>query len=384
MPGYELISEEERNQVLEIFEKSNILVRQGFDNNRNNIYKVRDFENEFSNYLGSSNALAVTSGTAALRVALAAANIGKNDEVITQSFTFVATVEAIIESGAKPICTNIERNLNMDPNDLLKKITPNTKAVIVVHMLGIPARLDEIKKICDANNLILIEDTAWGCGGKYKDKYLGTWGDIGTFSFDFAKTITTGEGGMVVFKNDQLYKKAAAWHDHGHENNPLLPRWEDSRSGSGFNFRMMEVQGAIGLAQLKKLDFIVSKQRENYFKIWNAIKDIDFIELREVPNNSYETCDALVFFTPSKRCALNCRDRLISKGLGTKILPEAFTWHYSLTWDHMKELNVNEEMAIDLKESTNLLSRSVSLPILVNMNDDVPQLVYEALISVDS
>ena len=196
------------------------------------------------------HSLAVTSGTSALRVALASLGISKGDEVITQSFTFVATVEAIIESRAQPVIAEIDKTLNMNPADLEKK-SQKTKAIIIVHMLGVPAKLKEIKDIADKNNIPLIEDTAWGCGGFYNDIPLGTYGDIGTFSFDFAKTITTGEGGMVVFKDKELYNKAAAWHDHGHENNPNLPRWEDSRSSSGFNFRMTEMQGAIGIAQLK-------------------------------------------------------------------------------------------------------------------------------------
>ena len=99
-------------------------------------------------------------------------------------------------------------------------------------------------------------DTAWGCGGNLNGKSLGTWGEIGTFSFDFAKTMTTGEGGMLVFKNKEVYDRAAAWHDHGHENNPTVPRWEDTRSSSGFNYRMMELQSAVGLAQLRKLPVV--------------------------------------------------------------------------------------------------------------------------------
>ena len=217
-------------------------------------------------------------GTAALRVALASLNLKKTDEIITQSFTFVATVEAIIESKAKPIITEIDETLNMDPEDL-KKITKKTKAVIVVHMLGTSADLSEIKKICKKDNIILIEDTAWGIGAKYQKSFLGNFGDIGTYSFDFAKTLTTGEGGMIVFKKKKDYLFAKAWHDHGHENNPKFPRWEDTRKSSGFNFRMNEMQGAVGIAQLKKLDFIIKKQRENYYKIWNKIKKLqEFIK----------------------------------------------------------------------------------------------------------
>ncbi len=119
----------------------------------------------------------------------------------------------------------------------------------------------------------MIEDTAWGCGGKYDDQYLGTIGDLGTFSFDFAKTITTGEGGMVIAKDPLILEAAKAYHDHGHENNPSLPRWEDSRSRSGFNYRMTEMQGAVGLAQLEKLDEIIASHQRNKETIIQKIKE---------------------------------------------------------------------------------------------------------------
>ena len=188
----------------------------------------------------------------------------------------------------------------MDPKELEKAITPKTKAVIAVHMLGNPARIETIREICNQRKIYLIEDTAWGCGGYLKNIPLGSWGDIGTFSFDFAKTITTGEGGMIIFKDKFIYEKACAWHDHGHENNPKVPRWEDTRKSSGFNFRMMELQAAVGIAQLKKLSYIVNKQREKRDDIWESIKDIKELELRHVPEDSYDTADALVLFMKMK------------------------------------------------------------------------------------
>ena len=218
MPGFELIDNEEFLEIKEIFDKSRILFRHSFDPLRNGIYKVRDFEQAFAKRMGVDYALAVTSGTAALRVALAALNIGPWDEVITQSFTFVATVEAIIESGATPIVTEIDDTLNMDPGDLKKKITPRTRAIIVVHMLGTPSRMDRILPISREAGIPVIEDTAWGCGGDLNGQPLCTIGEIGTFSFDFAKTMTTGEGGMVVTRDQVIYENAAAYHDHGHEN----------------------------------------------------------------------------------------------------------------------------------------------------------------------
>lgn len=380
MPGFELIGDEEFAEVKHLFDKSKILFRHSFDNLRNDIYKVKEFENKFSKRMESPHALAVTSGTAALRVALAALNIKRGDEVITQSFTFVATAEAIIESGATPIITEIDQTLNMDYFDLEQKITKKTKAIIVVHMLGVPARLKKIKAIANNHNIPLIEDTAWGCGGSYEDIPLGSYGDIGTFSFDFAKTMTTGEGGMVTFKDKFVYEKAAAWHDHGHENNPLLPRWEDSRSSSGFNFRMNELQGAVGLAQLQKLDYVVSMQRENCNTIKESIKDFP-IKNRVVPKNSIDTADALVFFVESNKIALSCRNQLLKEKIGTKILPEAITWHFAGCWNHMNELVDSLERPIEksFTKSQSILSKCVAIPIMVKMEKSIPSKINEAL-----
>ncbi len=377
MPGYELIGKEEQAEINKIFDEgSGVLFRHSFENIRKNSYKVKDFENEFAKKMGVNYALAVSSGTAALRVALAVLDLSVEDEIITQSFTFVATVEAILESGAKPVCAEIDKTLNLDPNDLKNKINSKTKAVIVVHMLGTPANIKEIKKICDENNLALIEDTAWGCGGSFGEKALGTWGRMGAFSFDFAKTITTGEGGMVVFNNKSDFTKAAAWHDHGHENNPSLPRWEDSRSGRGFNFRMTELQGAVGLAQLRKLDYIVKMQNQNKKDILKLISKLNFVSPRLVPEGSYETADALVFFTPNKKVAINCRKALLKVGVSTKILPEALNWHFAKNWEHIKEITGNND---DFSQSSAILEKAVSLPIFVNMEKSVPEKIFYQL-----
>ncbi|MBX7148101.1 DegT/DnrJ/EryC1/StrS family aminotransferase [bacterium] len=384
MPGFEVIGIEEQNEVNDVFARGGVLFRHGFDQLRGDCYKVKEFETAFARYMQVPHALAVTSGTAALRVALASLGIGPGDEVITQSFTFVATVEAIIESGATPVCAEIDKTLNLDPEDLEKRINKRTRAVIAVHMLGTPAYLTKIKEICQKYGLILIEDTAWGCGGKLAGKYLGTWGDIGTFSFDFAKTMTTGEGGMIVFNNSKHYQRAAAWHDHGHENNPAVPRWEDTRAGSGFNFRMMELQGAVGLAQLKKLSSVIEAQRVNRDRLWNAISDLPGISPREVPEHAYETADALVFSVSDKTTALNCRHALLAQKISTKILPEATTWHFAGTWNHMPQLVKAHggDLNHDFSQSRAHLERCVSLPVIVKMNENMPQAVRTALSQV--
>lgn len=372
MGGYEVIGAEEQNAVNKIFLEGNgVLFRHGFDALRGSSYQVRDFENEFKEYLGTKHALAVSSGTAALRVALASLGIGFGDEVITQSFTFVATVEAIVESGATPVCTEIDRTLNMCPTDLISRINEKTRAVIVVHMLGTPANLGEIQAICKSRGIPLIEDTAWGCGGNYKNKKLGTVGDIGCYSFDFAKTITTGEGGMVVFNEESYFLRAKAYHDHGHDNNPNLPRWEDTRSTSGFNYRMSEMQGAVGRAQLKKLDFIVQNQRKNALAISTLISEYTDWQIREEPTSSEGTSDAVVFFTNSASHPLKVRKQLLLNNISTKILPEATTWHFARDWGHIfsRDNFTGAKINQAFPKSHELLSKCVAIPNFVFLRD---------------
>jgi 8-amino-3,8-dideoxy-alpha-D-manno-octulosonate transaminase len=383
VPGFEVIGAEEQAEINDIFARGGVLFRHGFDALRNDCYKVREFETAFAAYMKVPHALAVTSGTAALRVALAALDLQPGDEVITQSFTFVATAEAIIEARAVPVCCEVDATLNMDPVDLERRITPQTRAVIAVHMLGTPARLREISAICDRHHLVLIEDAAWGCGGSLDGRALGTWGRMGTYSFDFAKTMTTGEGGMIVFREKRDYERAAAWHDHGHENNPSVPRWEDTRSGSGFNYRMNELQGAVGLAQLKKLDDVVRRQRGNRDALWRAITDLPHVIARDVPAGSHETADALVFETDSAQVARDIRTALVAAGLSTKILPEAVTWHFAGTWSHMPELVAKHgDLSKAFPATSARLSRCVSLPITVKMDESTPAKMRVAIQSV--
>tara|TARA_B100001248_G_scaffold262314_2_gene257483 strand:- start:1995 stop:3143 length:1149 start_codon:yes stop_codon:yes gene_type:complete len=378
MPGFETIDRQELKYLKKIFQNGGgVLFRHGFEKIRGRSFQVEEFEKKFAKKFKSKYALAVSSGTAALRVALASLGISKNDEVITQSFTFVATVEAIVESGAKPVCTEIDDTLNMCPNDLLKKISKKTKAIILVHMLGSPGNISEIKKICKRKNIYLIEDTAWGMGGMYKKKFLGTIGDIGTFSFDFAKTITTGEGGMLLFKKKQHFLKAKAWHDHGHENNPKVPRWEDTRQSSGFNYRMTELQGAVGISQLKKFNNIFKKHKKNKNIILKKIKKFKEIRIRDLPNNSIDAAEALIFSLKNQNLARRFRKIFFDKGYSTKILPEALDWHFAGKWTHIKELNLKKSNSY--KKSLKKINKYVSLQIFYKMKDDYPKKIVSTL-----
>jgi 8-amino-3,8-dideoxy-alpha-D-manno-octulosonate transaminase len=260
----------------------------------------------------------------------------------------------------------------MDPADLEKKITRKTKAVIPVHMYGSAARMDEILAIARARKLLVLEDAAQAVGGQYKGRRLGTLGDAGTFSFDFGKTLTTGEGGMIGTDRKEVYDAAREFADHGHEDNPKLPRGEDTRKRRGFNYRMMELQGAIGLAQLKKLEGALKTQKENKRRIKEAIRDVQGIEFRRFADEPGETADVLVFFVkdvPTKdRFVLSLKE----KGIGTKNLPDAINWHFAGTWQHIFK-EVPEYSGKDVSKmfarSEGILRRAISIPIVIKMDD---------------
>jgi len=377
MGGAELIGKEEKEMVSEVIDRG-VLFRYGFNEKRKNIFRTLEFEEAFKKYMGCSFALGVSSGSAALRVSLAALGIRKGDEVITQSFTFVATIEAILESGAVPVITEVDKSLNMDPSDLESKITEKTKVIIPVHMLGVPARLNEIMAIGRKKNIPVLEDSCQACGSSYHGKKTGTLGLMGTYSFDYVKTLTTGEGGMVVSNEKRLYDLARYYHDHGHEHNPEVPRGEDSHSITGFNYRMNEIQGAMGLAQLSRLDYVLAQQRKNKAAIKNAIANIPGIEFRDQPDPAGDGGDTLAFFLPNAQTAQAFNQSLAKRKVDTKILPSAMNWHFVGNWNHIIEFC--RPYRLDAwPKSEKLLKRAIALPISVLMSPEQIQRVTDGV-----
>ncbi len=372
MPGYEVFGKEEQQAINELFEiNGGILFAHGFDAMRKGVYRVREFESAFAKYLKVPYAQAVSSGSTALKVALKAMGVKRGDEVITQSFTFVATVEAILEIGAVPVIVDIDETLNMNPESLENGITKRTRAVIPVHMLGAPAAMDEIMAVAKKYNLLVLEDTAQGCGGSYKGRMLGTIGHLGTFSFDAGKVITTGEGGMVITSNDEFYIRCRSYHDHGHEYNKSLGRGEEAALMTGFNYRMTELQGAIGIVQLSKLNFILESQRKNKKVLKDAIKGLPF-KFRKVLDEDGELSDTIVFYMDSKEQAKEFAIGLKNAGLGTKNLPDAIKWHFAMHWQHMfKEYGFYEKTwQTEWEKSKDLLERAIAIPVMIKMSDE--------------
>ncbi len=390
MPGYEIIGEAEEKEILEVL-ANKVVFRYGFNAERKGVYKVATFEKEFANYCGVDHALAVSSGTAALRVALAAMGISPGDEVITQGFTFVATWETILDAGALPVFAELDETLCLDPEDVAKKITSKTKAIIPVHMCGAQARIPEILELAHRHGIPVIEDTAQSCGGRLQGKALGSFGKMGCFSFDSVKTVTAGEGGLVITDDKDLYTRASEYHDHGHDHNPNVPRGLEKRSFIGMNFRMSELQGAIALAQFRKLESVIlPAQRENKTRIKEALAKIDQITFREIPDPEGDTATFVTFFLPTAQKARAFNKAMTEAGAGAIYWYEN-SWHYYAQWEHLLEGKslmhtgypfkaesgqVRRTYAKDaLPKTAEIVSRTLSIAVNIHMEQQIPKII---------
>ncbi len=385
MPGFEIFGEEEKKEILDVLD-TGVLFRYEFLDQRKGVFKVRQFEEHFAKYCGAGYAQAVTSGTTALKLALTALGIGPGDEVITQGFTFVATWEAILEVGALPVFTEVDATLNMDPLDLRKKITEKTKCIIPVHMLGAQAKIREIVAIAKEYAIPVLEDTAQAAGARIQGKHLGTFGDCGTFSFDSVKTMTTGEGGMVITDDQQMWQTMSEYHDHGHDHkvNPG-GRGGEGRRFIGSNYRMMELQGAIGLAQLAKLDVMIVAQQRNKTILKEAALAIPGVTFRELVDPAGDSATHLVFSMSDKEHCQRVNATLKKEGFGAINFSEN-SWHYFPMWEHLlgaksitrcgypfkgssgKARIVYDPLA--LPQSAALIERTLVYPVSVRMSEE--------------
>ena len=318
-PGVYAFGDEEREQLLDVMSGGH-LYRYGLENDPNFKRKVITLEKEFAAYIGRKHAVAVTSGSSALINCMAVLGIGPGDEVIVPGYTFAASIGTVVWSRAIPVFAEIDESLTMDPDDIEKKITERTKAIIPVHMLGNPCDMDRIMAIAKKHNLFVIEDCCQCVGGSYKGKMVGSIGDIAAYSLNHYKTITCGDGGMVVMDDDDMYETSFGVMDHGHK--PLRTGVEIGRRNLiGINMRMNELQGAVALAQLRKLPAIVEELRRKKTKLKNLIKDIPDIGFRKLNDESGECNTGLTLLMKDKESA-----EKLGEILGVK--PIAYSgWH---------------------------------------------------------
>lgn len=338
-PGSQVIGDEEEREVLDVLH-SRILARDRFDNVRSH-FKVRTFEDNFRAHMGAKHALAVTNCTQGLVIALHALGVGPGDEVIVPAYTFIATAAAVVAVMAVPVLAEVDESLGLDPKDVEAKITERTKCILPVHMKGSPCRMDELMKIKEKHGLFMVEDVAQACGASYKGKMCGTFGDAGVFSFDYWKVITTGGGGMITTNDTELYRTCVHYHDHGHE---VYRENEDlgERPLIGLNFRMEELEGALGLAQLGKLDMIVSTMRRNSRAIWDRIKDIDLFELRDIPDTRGDIGNGVTVLMKTPELARAFFEGMKAKGIEVEWLRES-GWHNYNNWKQLlKKKTINK------------------------------------------
>ncbi|MBK9464446.1 MAG: DegT/DnrJ/EryC1/StrS family aminotransferase [Chitinophagaceae bacterium] len=393
MPGFELWSDKERKEVNDVLE-TGILMRYGFDGPRKGIWKAKELEAAVCQTFGSKYAQLTSSGTAALTTAMGALGIGYGDEVITPSFTFVASFEAILSVGAVPVLVDVDDTLTLAPDAVRKAITPKTKAIMPVHMCGSMADMDALLFICKEHSLFLLEDACQSIGGTYKGKHLGTIGDAGTFSFDFVKTMTCGEGGVIMTNREDLYIKSDGYTDHGHDHKGV-DRGADLHPFIGYNYRISELHAAVGLAQIKRLDEFLSLQKKNHTQLKNILAQIPAISFRRIPDPAGDSCSFISWFLPTEEITKAVVAEMKAQG----ILPGNFywfdnNWHYIRKWDHLKNADTLNSLHPDLKASVmeqankdfsasdDVMSRCISTAISLLWNEEQIQEKGEKMVNV--
>ena len=380
MPGFELFGSAERKEVNDVLD-SGVLMRYGFDGMRNGHWKAKELESELQEKLSVKHVQLVSSGTAAVSVAMAVAGIGAGDEVIMPTFTFVASFEAIMMLGAIPVLVDIDDTLTLDPQAVEAAITSKTKAIMPVHMCGSMADLNALTAICKKHNLLLIEDACQAIGGTYNKKPLGSLGDVGCFSFDFVKTITCGEGGAVITNNESYFKHADHYTDHGHDHEGL-DRGAETHPFLGYNFRISELQAAVGLAQARRLHDFVAIQKKHYTILRDALSVIPEVTFRTVPEGGEESYGFLNFFLPNLESARKTANAFKKSGVDACFHYFDNNWHYIRKWDHLKNLKslypISNEVKEGLKyiqtktfeQSDHYISRNISCLIKLSWTEE--------------
>jgi len=339
--------------------------------------KVQEFEENFAKYIGSKYAVAVSSCTTALHLALLVSGIGEVDEVICPSLSFIATANSIIHAGATPVFAEIDPlTLNIDVNHAEKLISSKTKAILIVHQIGMPADIDVFKTLCDRYDLKLIEDAACAIGSEYKGKKIGSHSDLVCFSFHPRKVITTGDGGMIITSNKDYYERLKLLRHHGMSVNDRV-RYTSKKIifeeylEVGYNYRMTDIQAAIGIEQLKKLNWIVTERRKIANKYNNAFKGIKCLRIPIEPEGYYSNYQSYSLYlkenAPISRNEL--MQRLLDKGISTR---------RGVMTAHREPAYKKYSTKYNLPISENISDRSIIIPLYVPMkNEEIEHLINE-------
>jgi len=343
--------------------------------------KVAQFEQDFAKYVGSAYAVAVSSCTTALHLALIVSEIGQGDEVICPSMSYIATANAVVHAGATPVFAEVKPfTYNLDIADVEKRITKRTKAILLVHQIGIPAEIDAFAALCQKKGLQLIEDAACALGSEYKGKRIGSHSDLVCFSFHPRKVITTGDGGMICTNNKALAERCRTLRQHSMNISALERHQNESKiivesyNEVGYNYRMTDMQAATGIEQLKKMNFIMSKRRTIAQKYNNAFTQLDWISLQEEPSNCISNYQSYSLYFKSN-APLNREafmEHLYKKGISTR--RGIMTAHTEQAYSSLyKQLPITE----DLSEN------SVLIPIYPELSENQTTLIIDAILELN-
>jgi dTDP-4-amino-4,6-dideoxygalactose transaminase len=363
-PGAYSFGDEEKQEVMDVL-SSGYLSRYGSLDDPAFKHKVYSLEQEFSDYIGVRHTIAASSGTNALFIALLALGLKEGDEVLVPGYTFVASIGSIIYARATPVLVEVDDSLTIDPIDLERKITKKTKAIMPVHMLGNSCDMEKIMEIANRYNLAVIEDGCQAAGGSYKGQYLGSIGNVGAFSLNQHKNIAAGCGGLLVTNDDMIYERAFAIYDQGHKPN-RSGKEVGERSLIGLNFQINELTGAVALAQVRKLDKMLSILRKNKRILKDKIRGIPGVGFRSINDEEGDCATMLTVIFETKEMAESVSRRLDSKTLIHS------GWHvYSNMEQIAKHKTPVEEWSQpsryvsrgDLSQTDDILSRSMNISV---------------------
>lgn len=336
--------------------------------------KVKEFEDAFARYTGANHAVAVSNCTTGLHLAMLLCHIGPGDEVICPSMSYIATANSIAHAGATPVFAEVLGDYNLDPEDAERRITAKTKAILLVHQIGMPADIDRFRDLCDRRGLFLIEDAACAAGSSYKGKKIGSHSDLVVFSFHPRKVITTGDGGMITTSRQDFADRARLLRQHGmsvndrvrHESKTVIL---EDHVEIGYNYRMTDIQAAVGVEQLKRLDGLIAERRKIAERYNRAFADIPHLRLPSEPESSTTNFQSYsVYLEPGFAIERNdLMQRMLDRGIATR--RGVMNSHRATAYKH---LNLSLPLSEDLED------RSIILPLYVPMSPEEVQYVIDA------
>jgi 8-amino-3,8-dideoxy-alpha-D-manno-octulosonate transaminase len=358
-PGGMEVGEEELEALARVVRSKNLFRYYGVGDGP---HEVADFEREFADHLGAAHALCLNAGSSALICGLIGAGVGPGDEVVVPAYTWNATPNAVLATGAIPVLAEVDESLTLDPEDVARKLTPRTKALLPVHMRGAPANMSALVAIAREHGLALIEDACQAAGATFEGRRLGTFGDAGAFSLQFNKIITTGEGGVMLTSRDDLYDLAIDVHDCAGR----ARRGEGVPHFAGWNFRASELTAAVARVQLRRLDGLLERMRANHARIAEHVATLPGLTLRRANDDRGDAGIALIAFAESAELAREAIEALQAEGvLAMRIYdPDVVDLHAYPYWQPVLDaIAAAGAPAPDCPRTLDLLERTVHVDV---------------------